>query len=66
MSLLPVDRLLTSLDEHAPCGEDLEYDPAFMALEEAARGKPEQQFGDTVIPAQAPDWRQVHEDRSKP
>lgn len=62
MSLLPVDRLLTSLDEHAPCGEDLEYDPAFMALEEAARGKPEQQFGDTVIPAQAPDWRQVHED----
>lgn len=62
MSLLPVDQLLAPLDELAPCGEDLEYDPAFLALEEAARGKPEQQFGDTVIPAQAPDWRQVHED----
>lgn len=62
MTLLPVDRLLAPLDELAPCGEDLEYDPAFLALEEAARGKPEQQFGETVIPAQAPDWRQVHED----
>lgn len=62
MSLLPVDQLLAPLAETAPCGEDLEYDPAFLALEEAARGKAEQQFGDTVIPAQAPDWRQVHEE----
>lgn len=62
MSLLPVDQLLAPLADHAPCGDDLEYDPAFLALEEAARGKPEQQFGDTVIPAQEPDWRQVLED----
>jgi len=61
MSLLPVDQLLAPLADHAPCGEDLEYDPAFLALEELARGKPEQQFGDTVIPAQEPDWRQVFE-----
>ena len=62
MSLLPVDQLLAPLADHAPCGEDLEYDPAFLALEEIARAKPEQQFGDTVIPAQEPDWRQVLED----
>ena len=59
MSLLPVDQLLAPLGDDAPCGPDLEYDPAFMALEDLARGKPEQQFGDTVIPAEEPDWRQV-------
>lgn len=61
MSLLPVDQLLAPLGDDAPCGPDLEYDPAFMALEEAARGKPEQQFGDTVIAAEEPDWRVVFE-----
>jgi type VI secretion system protein ImpA len=32
-----------------------------VALEAAARGKPEQQFGDKVIPAEDPDWRAVNE-----
>ncbi|MEX8508485.1 MAG: type VI secretion system protein TssA [Leptothrix ochracea] len=44
----------------ASCGVDLVYDPAFMALGEAARGKPEQQYGDTLIAAIEPDWRQIH------
>lgn len=44
----------------APCGVDLVYDAAFMALGEAARGKPEQQYGDTLIAAIEPDWRQIH------
>ncbi len=61
MTAFPVDELLTPLADGAPCGPDLEYDPAFMALDEAARGRPEQQFGDTVIPAQEPDWRAVSE-----
>lgn len=61
MSSLPVDQLLAPLGEAAPCGADLEYDPAFLALEEAARGKPEQQFGDTVIAPEEPDWRVVYE-----
>ncbi|MBX3622848.1 MAG: type VI secretion system protein TssA [Rhizobacter sp.] len=64
MNALPVEDLLASLGDDAPCGADLEYDPAFLALEEAARGKPEQQFGDTVIAAQEPDWRVVHEQAS--
>lgn len=46
-------------DEQSPCGEDLEYDVDFLALGQAAQGKPEQQFGDTVIPAEEPDWREV-------
>ena len=42
------------------CGEYLEYDPDFVALQQAAVGKSEQQFGDTIIPAESPDWNQVH------
>nr|WP_235505188.1 type VI secretion system protein TssA [Variovorax sp. Root318D1] len=42
-----------------PCGEDLEYDPDFMALQQAATGKREQQFGSTIIPAEPPDWARV-------
>ena len=42
-------------DESAPCGPDLEYDNDFLAVSQAATGKPESQFG----PAEAPDWRAV-------
>lgn len=41
------------------CGMNLEYDPRFLALQQAATEKPEQQFGDTIIEAQSPDWAQV-------
>ncbi|RYF35353.1 MAG: type VI secretion system protein TssA [Comamonadaceae bacterium] len=54
-----VEALQTPISEDSPCGDDLEYDPAFTALESAAQGKPEQQFGDTVIPAVEPEWRAV-------
>ena len=56
-----LESLLSPLAGDAPCGADLEYDPAFLALQEAATGKPEQQYGDTLIPAQEPDWHVVHE-----
>lgn len=65
MTALPVEDLLAPLGETKPCGDDLEYDPAFLALEEAARGKPEQQFGDTVIAAVEPDWRAAFEQASE-
>ncbi len=42
-------------DAAAPCGLDLEYDNDFLALTQAAAGKPESQFG----PAEPPDWRSV-------
>jgi type VI secretion system protein ImpA len=59
--MLDLESLISSLGEAAPSGEDLEYDADFAALEQAGAGKPEQQYGDTIIPAEAPDWRTVHE-----
>ena len=53
------DRFLAPIDGASPCGPDLEYDNEFLALTQAVAGKPEQQFGDTVIPAVDPDWRAV-------
>lgn len=53
--------LLAPVSDALPCGEDLEYDAAFIALEVASRSKAEQQFGDSVIPAVEPDWRAVAE-----
>jgi type VI secretion system protein ImpA len=59
MTDLELEPLLSPLAADAPCGADLEYDPVFLALQEAAARKPEQQYGDTVIPAQEPDWAVV-------
>lgn len=46
-------------DLERPCGIDLEYDAAFIALQQAATGSREQQFGEAVIPAVTPDWPHV-------
>ena len=59
MALIDVDPLLAPISDGEPCGPDLEYDATFLALDEAAKGKPEQQFGDTIIPGEDPDWRQM-------
>jgi type VI secretion system protein ImpA len=59
MALIDVDALLAPVSEAEPCGPDLEYDSAFLALGDAARGKAEQQFGDTIIAAEEPDWRKI-------
>ena len=48
-----------AIDEQLPCGDDLEYDVEFLALGQVAQGKAEQQYGDTVIPAEEPDWREA-------
>jgi len=42
-----------------PCGENLEYDPAFQQMEAMLRSKSEQEFGDTVIAGSGPDWKGV-------
>ena len=57
LSTQSVESLLSPISEARPSGDDLEYDPAFTALEADARPKDEQQFGDTVIPAVEPEWR---------
>ena len=56
---MEIETLLAAVSQDPPCGSDLGYDPDFIALEQAARGKPEQQFGDTVIPPEEPDWADI-------
>lgn len=59
MSGLDVTRLLEPISPESPCGDDMEYDPSFGEFERAATEKPEQQYGDTIIPARPPEWREV-------
>ena len=59
MSIVDVDSLLQELAADAPCGPNLEYDPAFLELEQNALGKPEVQYGDTITPAVPPEWKLV-------
>lgn len=56
MSLLDLQALLTPVSEAAPSGENLEYQPEFAALEEAALGKPERQMGSQTIPGEPPNY----------
>lgn len=57
--MIDTQGLLAELSPDAPCGDDLEYDPVYGELERATEGKPEQQFGDTIIPAEEPEWAEV-------
>jgi type VI secretion system protein ImpA len=61
MSELDLEALLKPISEDSPCGGDLEYAPEFLALMELARGRPEQEIGDSVRPAQDPPWQKVRE-----
>ena len=61
---MTIDDWLRDTESEPPCGPNLEYDDQFMALANAALGKPEQQFGDTVIPAEEPNWKGVLEQSS--
>lgn len=38
------------------CGSEIDYDPDFLELEHMVAIKPEQQYGDTIIPAAPIDW----------
>lgn len=54
-----IDDYLQEITPDKVCGDDLQYDPAFIELEQAIKGKPEQQIGDTVIEAEPPNWRDI-------
>ena len=54
-----IDKWLAPISEDSPCGENIEYDLAFIDLTQALEGKPEQQYGDTVIPREDPDWKLI-------
>jgi type VI secretion system protein ImpA len=57
--LVDFSSLAEPVTEQPPCGPDCEYEGDFLALSQAATGKTEQQFGDTVIAAVEPEWRSV-------
>ncbi|NOT11215.1 MAG: type VI secretion system protein TssA [Methylococcaceae bacterium] len=60
--MLDFEKYLIDVDPDNVCGEDLQYDQAFIALEQAIKGKPEQQIGDTIQEAEPPNWREVRKD----
>lgn len=61
MRAIDVDGLLKAVSAEAPCGYNLEYDLLFVEMEAAAQGKPEQQYGSTLIPAEEPNWPEVQD-----
>jgi type VI secretion system protein ImpA len=56
---MDLEALLAPVTPEDPSGPDLEYDPAFGEIDRVAQGKPEQQIGNTIVPAEAPDWKVV-------
>ncbi|WP_342325040.1 type VI secretion system protein TssA [Kosakonia sp. BYX6] len=56
---MTIESLLAPVAPEQPCGENLEYDADFQAMEQASLGKAEQQFGNTIIPAEPADWTRV-------
>lgn len=59
MAVIDIEALLKPVSAEAPCGRNLEYEPPFLALQELARGRPEQVVGDRVKAAQDPVWPNV-------
>lgn len=59
MLTLEIKRFLADVAPDNACGDDLQYDPAFIALEQAIKGKPEQQIGDAIQEAEPPNWKEV-------
>jgi type VI secretion system protein ImpA len=57
--VIDLEPLLAPTSADSPCGPDLSYDAEFHAMERAAEGKPEQQFGEKTIPGVDPDWPEV-------
>jgi len=55
--MLDVEELLNPISAENPCGEDLSYDPQFLALDALVAGKQETQFS----AAEEADWRAVRD-----
>ena len=55
--MIEVEELLNPISADSPCGEDVSYDPKFLALDALVAGKPETQFST----AEEPDWKAVRD-----
>ncbi|WP_439853100.1 type VI secretion system protein TssA [Pseudomonas syringae] len=58
---MDVSLLLAAVSANVPCGDDLEYDPDFLQLERDAQGRPERVMGDSIQPAEPPQWRAIEQ-----
>jgi len=54
-----IEPLVAPLEGDAASGQDLEYDPDFLALEAAATPRAERVVGESMIAAEEPDWAKV-------
>jgi type VI secretion system protein ImpA len=59
MTRFDPDTLLRPIHDSAPAGENLEYDPEFIALERLATPTSERAMGDSLKAAVEPDWDKV-------
>jgi type VI secretion system protein ImpA len=57
MATLAAGAMLAEISDANPCGDDLEYDSEFLELEQVVHGKPDVQYGETVVAATPPDWK---------
>jgi len=56
---LNLQHLLNDISPESPCGENLEEDEVFLKLEVVSRFVEERQMGDSILPAEEPDWKLV-------
>lgn len=61
MGVINVESLTKALEGENPCGENLRWDRAYLELERLAEGTEESQVGDSIKPAEEPDWREVRD-----
>jgi type VI secretion system protein ImpA len=54
---MDLETLLAPVSPDDLCGADLEYDASFAEIDRLSQGKPEQQIGSTIVPAEEPDWK---------
>ena len=55
--MIEVEELLNPISAESPCGEDVSYDPKFLALDALVAGKQETQFS----AGEEPDWKAVRD-----
>ena len=56
---MDLETILAPVSPDDTCGPDLEYDASFAEIDRLTQGKPEQQIGTTIVPAEEPDWKIV-------
>ncbi|MDP9033574.1 MAG: type VI secretion system protein TssA [Myxococcota bacterium] len=59
--MLDTQSLLRPAALEGPGGPNLEYTAEYAALDRAAQGRAERQLGETIVPAEGPDWPSVIE-----